>query len=764
MIYRIITILTLSPIATSFAAPFDSQDDHSIALRGFAETWCIDCHQQPRPKADFDLVRVLDQVDEGQVPDALSRILQRLDARDMPPADDIQPDESSYDDAIFAIESIQAPTLTPLRPTVRRLSRYEYANTIRDLLGVVIEAEEELPVDEISDGFDNSGDVLSVSPLLLEKYLDLAENIATRAIAYPDDSAATTRHFETEELRARGRGSRKGSLWILSSRGSIVADVTVDVPGEYIIRAKVRGQQAGPEPVRMALRLDEEYVSRFVVEEPYGTAHVEEARVELQVGTYAVGASFLNDYFNPESEDPLQRDRNAFVEWIEIEGPVRPAFPTPIQRHLLDQAAALDCEGSLSCMVEELASRAWRRPVEARDVEALLSLSTADDLMWVRMRRAVVAMLVHPRFLFRIERQATDPSVDRVLDDWEIATRLSYFLWATMPDEELRRAARAGELSAPEGRARQVRRMLKNPRARTLSQHFATQWLQIRALSEKTPDSKLFPEVDEEMLRLMREETVRFFNEILREGLPVDRLIDANWTWLNESLAEHYGIEGVEGRRMRKVALEEDSGGMGILRHGSILLATSNPTRTSPVKRGKWVLEALLDDAPPPAPPGVAGLPDDGQVSGELSLREMLVLHRADPQCASCHIRMDALGFALEGFDAVGRPRTMDGEVPIDATGELPDGTLVVGGGGLRDQLLQGHTQRRFWRSLVKHLTTYALGRGLDRRDEPMLQEIVRAMEQDPTMHRLILEIVESPAFLYRPGDSPVMMERRSAP
>ena len=381
----------------------------------------------------------------------------------------------------------------------------------------------------------------------------------------------------------------------------------------------------------------------------------------------------------------------------------------------------------------------------------------------MRLRLAVTAMLVHPRFLFRIEED--DPSGgERMLDDWEIASRLSYFLWATMPDEALREAAARGELVTSEGRRRQLERMIQDDRSRALARHFATQWLQIRALSEKAPDETLFPGVDEDLLMLMQEETVRFFDELLRDRRSIDRLLDANWTWVNEQLAVHYGIDGVRGARMRKVSLEGEQQATGILRHGSVLLSTSNPTRTSPVKRGKWILEALLDDAPPPPPPGISGLPEDGKVTGEMTLREMMIQHRTDPQCAGCHVRMDALGFALEEFDAVGRRRATDGGLAIDATGELPDGSLIEGGIGLRDSLLEGESRRRFRRSLAMHMGTYALGRGLDRHDEPMLDAILEELEADPTLYRLILELIESRAFLYRPGDTDAMMDMRSDP
>jgi len=324
-------------------------------------------------------------------------------------------------------------------------------------------------------------------------------------------------------------------------------------------------------------------------------------------------------------------------------------------------------------------------------------------------------------------------------------------------------AARDGRLETAVGRAEQIERMLESPKSEALSRHFATQWLQIRTLDQRLPAADLFPEVEPELLSSMDLETRRFFDELLREDLPVDRLLDADWSWLDERLARHYGIEGVTGDAFRKVFVDPPSDGAGLLRHGSVLLATSNPTRTSPVKRGKWVLEALLDDAPPPPPPGISGLPEDGEVATDATLRELLERHRADPNCAACHIRMDALGFALESFDAVGRQRRVDGlGRPIDDRGELPDGTIIEGVSGIRDALLQGDTRAEFMRSLARHLATYALGRGLDPRDDEVIDRISESFMKTPTLRSLIHEIVESRLFLYRPSSVDAMIELRS--
>jgi hypothetical protein len=760
-----LAIILVSLHSNTFEAASVSSDLDRI--RPFMETWCIGCHEGRRSKADLDLVVMLDRIDAGELPASIDRIIDRLSERDMPPSEEPRPGEAEYDDVIDALEGLVARQAErpPARTTIRRLGRHEYANTIRDLLGVELSIEDELPADEIGDGFDNNGDVLSVPPLLLEKYFDLAEVIASGAIVDPNLVSATTERFSLDRLEPTNRGTLQRSVWLLPTRGAVFARHAVPATGPYRLRARVRGQQAGPDPVLMGLMVDGEEIERFTVAGGPGDAIVIETEVDLTAGVRTVGVMFLNDYYDPQAVEPGERDRNAFVEWVEVEGPLRSVYPTSLQSKLLERHGVPDGPTRLRSILSELASLAWRRPVEPRDIDALLALSSDDEPGWDRVRTGLVATLVHPRFLFRVEAEPAPGEPVRRLDGWELATRLSYFLWSTMPDATLRRAAASGELETPEGRARQVRRMILHPRSRNLARHFATQWLQIRSVRDAIPDDELFPGVDERLLGLMSEETERFFDEILRKNLPVTELIEGDWSWLNQPLAAHYGIEGVRGNRMRKVRVTAPGeNGTGVLRHASVLVSTSNPTRTSPVKRGKWVLEALLDDAPPPPPPGISGLPEDGSVTGELSLREMLLRHRSDPECASCHVVMDVLGFALEPFDAIGRPRTEDRGIPIDALGELPDGRSVDGPSGLRDVLLDAIGRTRFERSLAKHLATYGLGRGLDLRDEPMLEELVASLREEPTLPRLILELVETDAFLLRPAANAGIMEVEGTP
>ena len=739
-------------------------------LRNFVENWCLDCHQGTRAKADLDLEILLERIDRGDRPDSLWRMLTRLERGDMPPPDWDQPPSESLQSVIEQLHAMKAGLAEgPSPPTIaRRLNRFEYVNTVQDLTGVQLDPFESLPVDEIGSGFDNSGDVLSVNPLLLEKYLLLAEKITREALPRPGELSSEVVRYEGDRLVGSGKVRPRGSSWFFSSRGSVDVDLDVPLSGDYLIRLRCAADQAGPEDARFVVRHDSKVVGRFEVDAPDRRPVEFEIPISLDSGVARCSVSFVNDYFAPESTDPSERDRNLSLDWIELVGPIRAAYPSSFQKRMAALHGVPDSPRALRAWLGELLTSAWRRDGRPGELDALVALAGQEEGSWNQVEIALTALLVHPNFLFRIEpedfelaRSAT--SSERPLTGFEIASRLSYFLWSTMPDAELMTAARDGALDTTAGRAIQIERMLESPKSEALSRHFATQWLQIRTLDQKLPAAELFPEVDPELLSSMDAETRRFFDELVRDDLPVDRLLDAEWSWLDERLAVHYGIEGVTGDAFRKVVVDSPSNGAGLLRHGSVLLATSNPTRTSPVKRGKWVLEALLDDAPPPPPPGISGLPEDGGVAPDATLRELLERHRADPNCAACHIRMDALGFALESFDAVGRQRLVDGlGRPIDDLGELPDGTVLDGVSGIRDALLKGEIHSEFMRSLARHLTTYALGRGLDPRDDAVIDQITVSFKKRPTIRTLVHEIAESRLFLFRPSPADAMMDGRS--
>ncbi len=811
--------------ATNAAAFTGAAAIPSPELASFLDRWCLGCHSGADAEAGFDLAAEWRRLggEAGDSPDAdadadadvdaltrarlLREVRRRLADGSMPPSRRRPSDEAyrlalGHTDAVLAelamrarAEGTDLGTEAGLRAAaaagmrnapVRRLTRMEYAAAVRDLLGVDFDPAD-LPADEVGHGFDTNAGTLSLPPARLEASLDAAERIAAAAFVDAGRPRQRWRRPAAELEHRGGSHRREPDVLYLYSGGAGVARFDVPVPGRYRLTAAVAGQQAGPDLVRMQLRTED---NRVLIEsevpgrwEPMRI----ETTLELPEGPLTVGATFVNDFYDRTIEDPELRDRNAAVSWIELEGPLVPAEPTPLQRDLARRFGSEPAGTRWRVAIAHLAERAWRGPVSDGDaaslaaaVEAALGdgpppaeasdadATAADPASLIdvaRLRLGTVAILMHPRFLFRVE---ADPAAGepRELAGHELAARLSLLLWSSVPDEELAADAAAGRLASRVGRRRTVDRMLEDPRSLALAEHFAAQWLRIRALEIRRPDAERFPGVDAELREAMRMETVLFLDAMLREHRPISELLSARESFLNEPLARHYGIAGVRGPHMRRVAVEEvrhqvpgmaaDEGGLGVLRHASILLTTSNPTRTSPVMRGKWVLEALLDDPPPPAPPVVPALPRGGEATEHDSLRQMLERHREDPACAACHRRMDPLGFALEPFDAVGRPRYRAEGVPVDASAELPDGTRFDGPAGLRDLLL-GARRPDFIRSLLRHLSMYALGRGLDPIDDAWIEPALAELGEDPTLREMLLAVIESPPFLHRfparPGD-----------
>jgi hypothetical protein len=715
-------------VLLAIAAPSLAEEEES-----FLELHCMRCHVGRKAKGGIDV--------ENLRPTDWYKMRRQLRARTMPPETEERPGEGEYTEALRWVEAELKRAALPEDPgrvTVRRLNRVEYENTVRDLLGVDFDARARFPADEVGHGFDNVGDVLGLPPLLLEKYLDAAEEVARRAIVDLDPERPPAVRRTGDRLRRRGKGGgARGRVHVLWANDEAYFDHRFPRDGDYILRARAFGYQAGPDVVRMALRLDGRRAEAFEVHATIAAPGTYETRLRVTRGRHRVGMAFLNDYYRPEKRE----DRNAAVLHIEVVGPLDKQRLSAAQRWLTPRG-----RDALGASVKRLLDRAFRRPASFAEVKAILRVvdgaAPRGASFEQRLRIAIAAALVSPRFLFRLEPGA----VARPLDDFELASRLSYFLWSSMPDEELFAVARTGRLSEPDVLVAQARRMLRDARATALAQNFATQWLRIRDLQERaTPDPARFAGVDQELLAAMEAETVLFFDAVLREERPIHDLLDADFTFVNERLASHYGLPGVRGAEMRRVR-----GRGGVLDHASVLTATSNPTRTSPVKRGKWILEALLDAPPPAPPPGLDGLKDDGKAVDGLTLRQRFEQHRADPRCAVCHTRMDALGYGLERYDAVGRPRSTENGLPIDSSGTLPDGRAFDGPAELRAVL---KADPAFPRALAKHLLAYALGRGVDDADEPALERCVKALGERPTLRRLVEEIVTLDAFRMRKGE-----------
>jgi hypothetical protein len=520
--------------------------------------------------------------------------------------------------------------------------------------------------------------------------------------------------------------------------------------------------------------LDGQQVGIVEVKATQEKPQVYEVRVTVpDAGKRRFAIAFVNDYYKADAPDPKERDRNLAVNALEVQPPagaINPAALPASHKRILFQTPKTAGERLpvARAVLRRFAARAWRRPVTDAEVERLVryvNLAAKEGDSWERgIQLAVTATLVSPNFLFRVEtdKKAGNAKTKQVVGDYEMASRLSYFLWSSMPDDELLTLAAQRKLQNPAVLAAQVKRMLRDKKARALADNFAGQWLQLRKLKTVSPDPARFAGWNNGLRDAMGQETTLFFQHIVREDRPVLDFLDARYTFLNEALARHYGIEGVTGNQFRRVALSEASHRGGVLTQASVLTVTSNPTRTSPVKRGKWVLDNILGTPPPPAPPGVAELPDDkkGPLTG--TLRQRMEQHRTNPACASCHQRMDPIGFGLENFDAVGGWRTRDGDAPVDASGTLPGNVKFSGPAGLRKILLG--KKDVFTRSLSERLLTYALGRGVENYDKCNVDAIAKTTAASGyKFSALVTAIVQSDPFRLRRGDPPAAPRTRTA-
>jgi mono/diheme cytochrome c family protein len=730
--------------------------------RAFLEKHCASCHGGVKPEAGLDVAALSVAPARLEVFTRLLDVRQRVTAAEMPPAECVRPAPAeterflaSLDAALIAGDAALPPD--PGRVTVRRLSRFEYGRTVKHLLALEFEPGEAFPADDLAYGFDNVGDVLSVSPLLLEKYADAAAEIARRAVWLEDPDHPAVRRLEAEALGSSlGPDSVHGDIVGLYANGTVTGSVDLPRAGQYLLKARAFGQQAGPDACRMAFLVDGEPVATVDVKETRAAPAVKEHRLALTAGRHAVAVAFTNDYYRPTDPDPAQRDRNLIVDWLEVVGPVdRMEVPASHGRVFAKDPGKGVPKVRAVPLLRDLAARAWRRPVSADEVKRLADLvqSTVDKGKHFEegVGLALQAVLVSPHFLFRLEPGAATGAGGnpKDLDGHALATRLSYFLWSSLPDDALLVQAARGRLSDPDVLVSEAQRMLADPKAFALAENFAVQWLELRNLAGAAPDPERFAGF-EAVRGAMRREAELLFAEVLREGRDVRDLLAADFTYVNGPLAAHYGLPGVEGEAFRRVALEGDRRG-GVLTLAGVLTVTSNPTRTSPVKRGKWVLENVLDAPARPPLPGVDSLDETAVVRSAASLREKLEAHRAKAECAVCHARMDALGFALERYDAVGRWRETDEGGPVDARGTLPDGRALDGPGSLRAAL---KVDDAFLRCLARKLFTFALGRTPTPRDGlALFARVERLPAAKVTLEDLILAIVKMEAFRQRrPG------------
>ena len=797
------------------------QDSLPVAQqRAFLKKYCVTCHSDRLRTAGLSLENV-NLGDVAQSGEALEKVVLKLGSGAMPPPSAPKPDKATAHAFLTSLETAldQAATAhpNPGRPMMlHRLNRTEYLNAVHDLFHADLSPRDAslLPPDDTSFGFDNNGDILGLSPLLLERYLSVANRVTTAAIGPTSgvDADVYTHHVDFTVPQRE---------WIeglpLGTRGGTTFTYRFPVDGEYTIRVKLQrvelavlglddpnpGEPARPQRLEIALdgarvglfaitlaktvkeplsetsdellaRADEPAKKLTTLEEEQRRATADaglEVRIFVKAGERRVSVAFLTR-FQP-LPDAVQQPfvsgqggppRLLGVDSVFVAGPFNPQGSGDIatkRRILICQPSGLAEETPCAKKIlEPLAHRAYRRPVTGGDMDQLLTAfaeGRKDGTFEAGIATGIRRMLLDPAFLFRIERDPPQSGANTPyrISDLELASRLSFFLWSSIPDESLLAAAESGQLRDPAVLQSQVKRMLADARARNLVSNFGYQWLQLAETEGVHPDPVIFTDFDDSLRQAFIKETELLLQSVLLGDRSVMELLNAKYTFVNERLASHYGIPGVYGDQFRRVEVNDGIRG-GLLGQGSILAATSYPTRTSPVLRGKWILDTLLGSPPPPPPPDVPALPEAGEGGKVLSVRERLSEHRKNPLCASCHVRMDPLGFALENFDATGRWRTVEANGPadltpqkIDASAQLPDGTKFDGVAGLRHILEERSDQ--FVYTMTEKLLTFALGRGADWYDAPAIRDAVRAAQKnDYRFATLVTSIVSSRPFQMR--------------
>ena len=753
----------------------ESAPPASAEYAGLVGTYCLTCHNDRLKTAGLSLQNV-GMADIPEHAPVWEKVARKLRSGEMPPPSvQARPDGptakafATYLEASLDQAAIAHPE--PGRAPVHRLNREEYSNAVRDLLGVDVRPGAWLPVDDSGYGFDNVAAVLSTSPALLDRYLSAAYKVSRLAVGDLTMKPVEEIYDAKRDPLKGSRNERLNDELPFDSRGGIVVAFYFPVDADYVFKVRFLGVQA-----------DEETET-----DPY------QVRIAVKAGLHTVGVTSPRENLKPERDAPpggaagaavgrgsdteipspvdlrlngtrLKRfdvmARTPEVSKLVIGGPYEPTGhgDTPSRRKIFGCRPARSAQepACARTILKALAHRAFRRPVTNADLQPLYGFyekARATGDFENGIQAAIEAMLVSPEFLFRIEQDPRGalPGTPHRITDVELASRLSFFLWSTMPDDELLDLAERGGLSEPSALERQVRRMLDDPRADALVSNFAGQWLQLRTIATLRPDPVILP-FDEALRQAFLTETTLFVSSIFREDRSLLDLLDGDYTFLNQRLAEHYGIPRVYGSQFRRVTLT-DPNRRGLLGQGSVLTVTSYPNRTSVVQRGKWILENLLG-TPPPPPPDVPEL-KAAPHGKPLSLREQMQEHRSNPTCAACHARMDPIGFALENYDAVGQWRTKDAGAPIDASGRLPDGTEFTGPDGLR-QLLMTKYRDDFVRTATEKLLTYALGRGIEYYDGPTIRSIDRDAARDNyRMSSLILAVVKSAPFQMRRAPAP---------
>ncbi len=766
----------------------------AVPDRAVLDRYCVSCHND-RLKTGGLTLEKLDVGDLRGSGEVLEKVVRKLRTGQMPPQGSRRPDAATLAAFVGTVEAAldhaAAAAPNPGRIASHRLNRTEYVNVIRDLLALDINGAEMLPSDPAAFGFDNNADSLVISPGLMARYMSAATKISRAALASPDNRPVTS----TYRVPARvSQQTRIGEDAPFATFGGLAVRHTFPLNGEYVFKLLLKRNGGGTitgieeEQRQIELRVDHSLIRRFSIggrfkgldtgtmiaisEDDVDGRRIHdyrmtaddqlEIRVPIAAGTRTVSATFTDSL--PSALDSVS---GIGIDILRISGPFTATVPedTPSRRRIFTcrPTGAQDEEACARRIIGTLARRGFRRPVTDADVNPLVDIfrqgrRTRDFDAGVEL--AVEALLSSPSFLMRVENvpRETRPGTSYQVSDVELASRLSFFLWRSMPDDELMEAAVRGTLRHPDVLEQQVRRLLADRRATRFMNDFVEQWLEVRNIYTHDPDERLFPGFDPRLGEAMAQETKLFFESQVREDRPVQELMTANYTYLNERLAQHYGIHDIFGSQFRRVTLDDERR-HGLLGHGSVLTVTSYANRTSVVLRGKWVLENLLGAPPPPPPPNVPPLKDNDGVSKPMSLRERMEQHRRSPACASCHLRMDPLGFALENFDAVGKWRDTDAGAPINSAIEL-QGRAIDSPKAFRDTLLTDSDE--IVRTVVEKLLTFALGRGLEWYDGPQVRQLVRTLARhDYRWSTLVLGVVQSVPFQMRRAGEPTAADAR---
>lgn len=747
-------------------------------LTALLNAHCVDCHEGGKAKGGFNFEQLLAGAapagDDRAATDAWRAVRWHVARQDMPPLEEAErPSQAEYAAMVAALDMIVEPRRREV-PAVRRLNRWQVANSIRDVIGrggadpfalrLRDIALSVLPPDDVGEGFDTTAATLGVPPLQIERMLELAEQIAAAAVPRADEQSVLT--VPMDQIEIKGQGGNRGAIIGLATQGTLTARLPFMSPGRYRVEAIVSAQQAGPEVARaeflvngtkqLSTTLPDEPPQQ-VVDVPFVASSpgmlVWEG--DLQAGEHTIGVGFVNDYYNPTHPDPAERDRNFHLHGIRIIGPLGGSTETPFQQWARSEVDADSQRDPLGHLAAALSDQLFSQRVAERDARALArtarnaaggggpatgAADTANDVPdtdhAAALRALVTTVLVDPRFVLRIEEESSGRAGERSLTARELAFRLALFLWSSVPDDLLLTAAESGELTTDAALQAQVHRMLADERATSLAERFFTQWLGIDRLEGRHFDTKQYAALRPDLLKQMRSETEWLCHQVVNGNAPLRALLTDTTAHANAGpqLKQHY----------RKSTAHRPT---GVLGHASVLAATSNPSRTSPVKRGKWVLDVLLDQPPAPPPPGTPQLPEGKANKDSLSIRELMALHRKDATCAACHVRMDAIGLAFERWDADAKWRdTADGHAISELT-ELPGGRSIDGVAGVQALVEEGIA---FERSLSRRLLVYALGRGSTDWDDSLITELALTAKQTGSFEKLVQGLVLSDQFRKR--------------